>query len=64
MKKRDLERHLRQHHCDRHRNVGKHEIWLNRATRAEAAVPRHREIPPGTVRSICRQLGITVPIGK
>jgi predicted RNA binding protein YcfA (HicA-like mRNA interferase family) len=64
VKKRDLERHLRQHGCHLHRNTGKHEVWLNPAAETEAAVPRHRELPTGTVRSICRQLQISEPKAK
>jgi hypothetical protein len=38
-----------------------HSLYINRQTRKSAAVPRHREIPQGTVRSICRALGIPSP---
>jgi hypothetical protein len=38
-----------------------HTLYINRRTRKATAVPRHREIPAGTVRSICRSLDIPLP---
>jgi len=64
MKRRDLIVHLQAYRCRRHRQGGNHEVWLNPANRAESAVGRHREIPIGTVRAICRQLGIEAPKGN
>ena len=61
MKLADLERHLRGHGCEFHREGGAHSIWLNPANRKIASVPRHREIKEGTVRAICRQLEIPRP---
>ena len=61
MKLADLERHLRGHGCEFHREAGAHSIWLNPANRKIASVPRHREIKEGTVRAICRQLEIPRP---
>jgi hypothetical protein len=54
----DLERHLRAHGCYFHRRGGKHDIWINPSVRAESAVPRHRQIPLGTARAICKQLRV------
>jgi hypothetical protein len=39
-----------------------HTLYLNRQTKKSAAVPRHREIPTGTARSICRALGVVSPV--
>lgn len=64
VKRRDLEKHLSRSGCFLHRHGGGHDIWLNPATRAESAVPRHREIATGTARAICRQLGVAPPPGK
>jgi predicted RNA binding protein YcfA (HicA-like mRNA interferase family) len=61
MKKRDLERHLRQHGCYLHRNVGRHEVWLNPANGAEAPVPRHRVLKYTTAMGICKMLGLPRP---
>lgn len=61
MKKRDLERHLRRHGCYLHRNVGKHEMWLNPANGKEAAMPRHRVLKHPTAVGICKALGIPKP---
>ncbi len=60
MKRRDLERHLSEHGAHLLREGGKHSFWGFDAERS-AAVPRHREIKPGTVRAICRDLGIPPP---
>jgi predicted RNA binding protein YcfA (HicA-like mRNA interferase family) len=43
------------------RHLEHHDVWRNRATGARSTVPRHREIPNGTVRAICRDLGADVP---
>jgi predicted RNA binding protein YcfA (HicA-like mRNA interferase family) len=61
MKRRDLERHLRAHGCEVLRDGANHAIWANRQRDLRAPVPRHREVPAGTVRAICRQLGVPAP---
>ena len=61
MKRRNLERHLRANGC---REVGgtKHAKW--RGPKSEvSSVPRHKEIGPGLVRDVCKQLGIAPPKG-
>ncbi|MBA3807268.1 MAG: type II toxin-antitoxin system HicA family toxin [Solirubrobacterales bacterium] len=60
MKRRDIERHLRDHGCH---EVGgsKHAKW--RGPNGEvSALPRHKEIGPGLVRAICEQLRVPVPL--
>lgn len=59
MKRRDLERHLAAHGC---RSVGgtKHAKWRGPGNEV-SALPRHKEIGPGLVRAICKQLGVPVP---
>lgn len=61
MKRTELEAHLRAHGCELLRHGGKHDFWHNRLTNAVTSVPRHREIPRGTVRAICRDLGVSHP---
>jgi predicted RNA binding protein YcfA (HicA-like mRNA interferase family) len=61
--RRELEAHLRTHGCECVRNGAKHDLWRNPATGGLAAVPRHRFIPRGTARGICRSLGIPLPLG-
>lgn len=63
MKKRDLDRHLTQNGCHLQRQ-GKHEIWANPSNGRRSPVPRHREIPSGTVKSICAKLRIPIPVER
>lgn len=62
MKRRDLIRHLESQGCEFVREGKEHALYLNRQMKRSAAVPRHREIPEGTVRAICRALGIPSPV--
>lgn len=62
MKRRDLERHLRDHGCELLREGANHAIWANLARDLRAPLPRHREIPAETARAICRQLGVPAPL--
>jgi mRNA interferase HicA len=62
MKRTDFLRHLEKHGCEFVREGKQHSLYINRQTKKSAAVPRHREIPSGTVRSICRDLEIPSPI--
>ena len=61
MNRRELEEHLRNHMCDLLRHGKKHDIWQNTKDGALSAIPRHRVIKKGTVRSICRALGVPLP---
>ena len=63
MKRRDLERHLRSHQVELLREGTRHSVWAIGGPESEqiAAVPRHREIKAGTVRAICKELGIPPP---
>ncbi|HEV8434746.1 MAG TPA: type II toxin-antitoxin system HicA family toxin [Thermoanaerobaculia bacterium] len=64
MKRRAFEDHLRRHGCYVHREGGAHTIYVHPSTHKAAAVPRHNEIKTGTLRRICRDLEIPVPIEK
>ncbi|HLL86863.1 MAG TPA: type II toxin-antitoxin system HicA family toxin [Thermoleophilaceae bacterium] len=59
MKRRDLERHLREQGCAPIREGGNHTIW--EGPRGRAPVPRHREIDRKLARAICAQLGVDAP---
>jgi predicted RNA binding protein YcfA (HicA-like mRNA interferase family) len=63
VKRRNLERHLREQGARPVREGGRHTIWGFDAERS-TAVPRHREIEPPVVRAICRQLGVPEPSGR
>jgi mRNA interferase HicA len=45
------------------REGANHTIWHNPPADLRTPVPRHREIPTGTARAICRQLAIPPPAG-
>jgi len=62
MKRRDLISHLEAHGCEFVREGKEHTLYINRQMKRSTAVPRHREIPEGTARAICRALGIPSPM--
>ena len=64
MKRRDLERHLRQHGCAVIREGGNHTVYTNESNGRIAAVPRHAEIKTPTVREICKALDIPAPAAR
>ena len=43
----------------RRKTSGTHEIWWNEKTRNTCVIPHHKEIKPGTLKSIIKQMGIT-----
>jgi mRNA interferase HicA len=57
-KRKELERHLRQHGAEFEREGGRHSLWIVPGTGRSAAIPRHREISPLMARKICKDLGI------
>jgi hypothetical protein len=40
---------------------GDHYVWLNPRNGQESTIPRHREVKPPIVRSVCKQLEIPAP---
>lgn len=38
---------------------GTHEIWWNEAKKKTCVIPHHKEIKPGTLKSIVKQMGLT-----
>jgi HicA toxin of bacterial toxin-antitoxin, len=66
VKRRELERHLREHGADPLREGARHSVWAIGGSENEriAAVPRHNEIKTGTVRAICKDLDIPMPAGR
>jgi predicted RNA binding protein YcfA (HicA-like mRNA interferase family) len=61
MNRRALLKHLGRHGCVLVREGRRHTIVMNPANGTESQVPRHREVKPGTVRGICKDLGIEPP---
>jgi mRNA interferase HicA len=61
MKRRDLIHHLEAHGCRLLREGGWHSIFVNPATNATSAVPRHNEIYEFLARKICRDLQVPQP---
>jgi hypothetical protein len=58
MKRRDLEKHLRQHACSLLRHGADHDYWRNAKTGAIDMIPRHRELNNYTADGICKGLGV------
>jgi len=63
VKRRDLERHLREHGCEQVDEGGNHARWRG-PTDERSAIPRHREISYLLARTICRQLDVPPPDGS
>ena len=62
MRYRELTKRLRKLGCEFDRQAaGSHEIWWNPATNGFTVIPNHggRDLPPGTLRAILRQLEIS-----
>lgn len=38
---------------------GSHEIWWNEITRKTCVISHHKEVAPGTIKSIVKQMGVT-----
>ncbi|MBA3439769.1 MAG: type II toxin-antitoxin system HicA family toxin [Pyrinomonadaceae bacterium] len=64
MKLKKLIRHLQQHGCEFLREGANHTIYINRAARRAAPVPRHKEINELLARKICRDLQVPEPREK
>lgn len=61
MKYRDVVKKLRKlGFVFRRASGGSHEIWWHEEKRTTCVVPHHREIKPGTIRSIARQSNVTI----
>jgi mRNA interferase HicA len=58
LKRRDLDRELRDAGCVLKRHGSGHDIFLNRANGRKAPVPRHGEIKETLVAQIRKQLGV------
>ena len=43
----------------RRKTAGTHEIWWNEKARTTCVIPHHKEIKPGTIKSIIDQMGIS-----
>lgn len=64
MKRQKLLDHLRQHGCQVVGEGARHTRVVNPANGRRSFVPRHREIGPGLIREICKQLAVPVPVEK
>ena len=61
MKRRQLEKHLREHQCEFLRHGSRHDYWVNTTNGQRAPIPRHNEIKRTTAQAICKQLGVPDP---
>jgi predicted RNA binding protein YcfA (HicA-like mRNA interferase family) len=57
----ELEQHLVANGASESSHGARHDVWRSPAAGRPVTVPHHREIPSGTARAICRQLGIADP---
>ena len=64
MKRRRLLRHLSQEGCEIVGEGGSHTRVRNPRNGFRSVVPRHREIKPNMVRTICKQLDVPVPTDR
>jgi predicted RNA binding protein YcfA (HicA-like mRNA interferase family) len=53
--------HLRKHGWHLKREGRSHSLWINPATGAVEAIPRHTEIPDKLVHKICRSFSVPGP---
>ena len=58
MKRRDLEKHLKAHGCERINSTGPHDGWQHSKTGLKTTIPRHTEINNFTADAACKALGI------
>lgn len=61
MKRRDLEKHLKNNNCELLREGGRHSIWVNILNNKKTSIPRHKEIDNHLAKEICKQLEIPLP---
>jgi predicted RNA binding protein YcfA (HicA-like mRNA interferase family) len=62
MRYRQLAKRLATMGCELDRQAkGSHEVWLNPQTNRKAVISNYggKDIPPGTIRAILKQLGIS-----
>lgn len=43
----------------RRKTSGTHEVWWNEKTKKTCVIPHHREVKPGTLKSIIKQMGMS-----
>ena len=60
MKRRDLEKHLKENGCYSHHAGGNHDVWVNPETGGKAPISRQKEIKTHMGKGICKQLGVPV----
>ncbi len=58
MKRSSLLQHLRKHGCHLKREGSSHSLWINPATGAIEAIPRHTEISNKLANKICQRLSV------
>jgi len=60
VKRRALERHLREHGAEAFQEGARHTKWRG-PTGGRSVIPRHSEIGSGVVIAICKQLSVPPP---
>jgi predicted RNA binding protein YcfA (HicA-like mRNA interferase family) len=64
MKRRDFEQHLTRHGCYVLREGSGHTIYRNPANGKSASVPRHSQVKTPTLRRVCKDLDIPIPLTR
>ena len=64
MKRRKLLKYLNRHNCTILREGSDHTVVTNRSNQNQSSVPRHQEIKPVIVRTICKQRESPPPAEK
>jgi mRNA interferase HicA len=64
MKRTKLIKHLTKSGCYLLREGGKHSVYFNPYSEKISTVPRHQEIKQFIAEKICKDLEITIPLGK
>lgn len=58
MKRKELEKYLKQYGCKFLSEGKRHTKWHNPEKNLYSVIPRHSEIDPFLARAICKQLGV------
>jgi predicted RNA binding protein YcfA (HicA-like mRNA interferase family) len=64
MNRKKFERYLTGSGCAFYRHGTGHDLWRSVGNNYSTSIPRHKEIDPGMIKAICKQLNIPPPPEK